>query len=292
MGYEVSVTPLQMVTAYSAIANGGELLAPHIVKEIRAPDGTVRYEAQRRVVRRVMTPQVAAEVRTMLRDVVAGGTSTKADLATLDVAGKSGTALRNAHGHYIAGSYTASFVGLFPDDKPQFVILVKLDNPQMGFYGGIVAGGVTNVVLRAALAARDAALNRGELASSVHAPRADTTAAGRAAERVHAATERRNDSSAIADSLREAARAVPADSDPRTGEYYVVTLPAKTRSIPPVVSPRAVPDVSGLPLRSAVRALHAAGFRVELISGVTSSSVPAAGTMLEAGRVVKLGTPK
>jgi cell division protein FtsI (penicillin-binding protein 3) len=289
MGYEVSVTPLQMVTAYSAIANGGELLVPHIVKEIRAADGTVRYAAQRQVVRRVMTPEVATEVRTMLRDVVAGGTSTRADLATLDVAGKSGTALRNAHGRYIAGSYTASFVGLFPDDKPQFVILVKLDNPQMGFYGGIVAGGVTNVVLRAALAARDAALNRGELASSVHAPRPDTTPAGKAAERARLASERRIDSADVADSLRELAHAPPADSDPRTSESYVVTLPSKTRAIPPVVSPRAVPDVSGLPLRSAVRALHAAGFRVQLVQGAALPLVPVAGTMLEAGRVVKLG---
>jgi cell division protein FtsI (penicillin-binding protein 3) len=292
MGYEVSVTPLQMVTAYSAIANGGELLAPHIVREIRSPNGTVRYEARRRVVRRVMSPEVAATVRTMLRDVVAGGTSTKADLATLDVAGKSGTALRNAHGHYIAGSYTASFVGLFPDDKPQFVILVKLDNPQMGFYGGIVAGGVTNVVLRAALAARDAALDRGELASSVHAPRPDTTAAGRVAERARAATERRNDSTAIADSVRGAARAVPPDSDPRTGEYYVVKLPSVTRPVPAVVSLRAVPDVSGLPLRSAVRMLHSAGFRVQLITGASVPMQPEAGSMLAPGRVVKIGTPR
>jgi len=289
MGYEVSVTPLQMVTAYSSIANGGELLTPHIVKEIRAPDGTVQYSARRQVVRRVMTPEVAAQVRVMLRDVVAGGTSTKADLATLDVAGKSGTALRNAHGRYISGSYTASFVGLFPDDKPQFVILVKLDNPQMGFYGGIVAGGVTNVVLRAALAARDAALNRGELASSVHAPRPDTSPAGRAAERARLVSERKVDSVEIADSLRELAHAVPVVSDPRTSESYIVTLPSNTRAIPPVVSPRAVPDVTGLPLRSAVRALHAAGFRVQIMPGAAVPLMPVAGTMLEPGRVVKLG---
>jgi cell division protein FtsI (penicillin-binding protein 3) len=289
MGYEVSVTPLQMVAAYSSIANGGELLAPNIIKEIRAPDGTVLYQEHRRVVRRVMTPQVAQAVRTMLRDVVASGTSTQADLATLDVAGKSGTALRNAHGRYIAGSYNASFVGLFPDDRPQFVILVKLDNPQMGFYGGIVAGGVTNVVLRAALAARDAALNRSELVSSVHAPRPDTTAAGRAAARLREAGQRRIDSVAIADSLRDAAQTAPADSDPRTGGYYVVKLPVVNRPVPPVVSPRAVPDVSGLPLRMAVRALHAAGFRVQLVPGAPANSVPVAGTMLEPGRVVKLG---
>jgi cell division protein FtsI (penicillin-binding protein 3) len=292
MGYEVSVTPLQMATAYSAIANGGELLAPHVIKEIRSPDGTLRYQAKRTLVRRVMTPQVAASVRVMLRDVVAGGTSTKADLATLDVAGKSGTALRNLHGHYIPGSYNASFVGLFPDDRPQFVILVKLDNPQMGFYGGIVAGGVTNVVLRAALAARDAALNRSELASSIHAPRPDTTASGRAAERRREATEKRNDSTAIVDSVRLAARAVPAESVPRTGGNYIISLPAAGRPAPPAHSPRAVPDVTGLPLRTAVRMLHAAGFRVELMRSDSAATVPAAGTLLEPGRVVKLGAPR
>ncbi|HEY5086853.1 MAG TPA: PASTA domain-containing protein, partial [Gemmatimonadaceae bacterium] len=135
-------------------------------------------------------------------------------------------------------------------------------------------------------------LDLGELASSVHAPRPDTTAAGRVAERVHAAEERKTDSSAVADSLRDAARTVPADSDPRTGEYYVVTLPSTTRAVPPVVSPRAVPDVAGLPLRLAVRELHSAGFRVELIPGAPPTVVPAAGTMLEPGRVVKLGMPQ
>ncbi|MDQ2890977.1 MAG: penicillin-binding transpeptidase domain-containing protein [Gemmatimonadota bacterium] len=288
MGYEVSVTPLQMVTAYSAIANGGELLAPHVIKEIRSADGTVRYAARRTVVRRVMASDVAAQVRVMLRDVVAGGTSTKADLATLDVAGKSGTALRNAHGRYIAGSYTASFVGLFPDDKPQFVILVKLDNPQMGYYGGVVAGGVTNVVLRAALAARDAALDRGELASAVHAPRSDTSAEGRLAEQTRAASARRSDSAAIAESLLVASRVLPADAEIGAGASYVVTLPSVPRPVPPVVSLRPVPDITGLPLRSAVRALHAAGFRVQLVQGATYGVVPATGTMLEPGRVVRL----
>jgi cell division protein FtsI (penicillin-binding protein 3) len=292
MGYEVSVTPLQMVAAYSAIANGGELLAPHIVKEVRAPNGTLRYTAHRTVVRRVMTPDVAAQVRTMLRDVVAGGTSTRADLATFDVAGKSGTALRNSGGRYIAGSYNASFVGLFPDDNPQFVILVKLDNPQNGFYGGIVAGGVTNVVLRAALAARDAALNRTELAAAIHAPRPDTTPAGRAAALRRAAATLRRDSTERVDSLSDLARDVRTAPDPRTGQYYVVKLPEIAHPAPPAQSPRAVPDVAGLPLRSAVRILHASGFRVQLAPGSKFAMQPAAGTMLEPGHVVKLGTPQ
>ncbi|MGI8546467.1 MAG: penicillin-binding transpeptidase domain-containing protein [Gemmatimonadaceae bacterium] len=304
MGYEVAVTPLQLVAAYSAIANGGELVAPQIVKEIRAADGVVQYTAHRRVIRRVMSPAVAATMRKMLRDVVAGGTSTKADLATLDVAGKSGTARHNVHGHYESGKYTASFVGLFPEDKPQFVVLVKLDDPQNGYFGGIVAGSVTNVVLRAALAARNAALDLGELASSIHAPRPDTTAAGRAAEKKKrtgdsasaAVAKKHLDSLAAADSGKHAVRPLPplatVDPDPRTGEFFVVKLPAVARTAPSSAVPRAVPSVEGLPLRGAVRALHAAGFRVQLVRGGPEGPVPGTGTALVPGRVVRLGVPQ
>jgi cell division protein FtsI (penicillin-binding protein 3) len=298
MGYELAVTPLQLVTAYGAIANGGELLAPRIIKEINAPDGSVIYTGKRRVVLRVMSPEVAATMRGMLRDVVTGGTSTRADLATLDVAGKSGTARLNIDGHYQRGAYTASFVGLFPEDNPQFVVLVKVDNPQNGaYYGGVVAGSIANVVLRAALSARDAALNIGELAASVHAPREDSSEkaiaerrkeAARAESAASAAAARRADTS-TKDSIRKALPLVSAAPDPRTGEYYVVKLPAVTRVAPPASSPRAVPDVQGLSLRDAVRVLHAAGFRVQLLPGTSQGPIPGAGTLLGPGRVVKLG---
>lgn len=305
MGYEVAVTPLQIAAAYAAIANGGELVAPQIVKEIRSPNGSVLYTAHRRVVRRVMSPAVAGTMRQMLRDVVTGGTSTKADLATFDVAGKSGTARRNVHGHYQAGSYTASFIGLFPEERPQFVVLVKLDAPQDGYYGGVVAGSVTNVVLRAAIAARNSALDLGELATSVHAPRRDTTAAGRAAERKRltadsvaaAAVESARVQARRADSLRgdtgtrPVLRLATTEPDPRTGEFYVVQLPTARRIAPRATSVRIVPNVEGLPLRAAVRALHASGFRVQLVPGA-SGSVPVSGTPLAAGRVVKLGVPQ
>src|SRR6266480_2264968 len=168
MGYEIAVTPLQLVTAYAAIANGGELLEPHLVKEVRASDGKVVYRAEPRAVRRVMSGEVARTVQQMLLAVVQEGTATKADLATFDVAGKSGTARRTTqNAGYTAGNYTASFVGLFPGNDPQYVVLVKLDSPKGRHYaGGDIAAPVTQIVLRAALAARDAALNRRDLAAS------------------------------------------------------------------------------------------------------------------------------
>lgn len=286
MGYEIAVTPLQLAMAYGAIANGGVLLAPHIVKEIRSPRGEVIYRAQPRRVRRIMPASVAATIRGMLRAVVASGTSTRADLATYDVAGKSGTARRVSAGRYERGSYTASFVGMFPEENPQYVILVKLDNPQGAYYGGVVAGSVTNVVLRAALAARDAALDLGALSRYAHAPRRDTTAGTRAI--VPEPTGRRDSPPALDSAARGRILAVGADTDPRTDASYIVKLPARPRISPPVSAIRVVPDVAGLPVRDAVRILHDAGFRVALAPGL-AATLPAAGTPLARGRVVRLG---
>ena len=131
MGYEIAVTPLQLAAAYVPIANGGLLLEPALIREIRAPDGKVRYHHEPRVLRRVMDPAIAAEVRQMLVGVVTGGTSKEAAMLNFDVGGKSGTSRRTIGKHgYGAGAYTASFVSLFPAESPQYVILVKLNNPE------------------------------------------------------------------------------------------------------------------------------------------------------------------
>ncbi|HEV7389365.1 MAG TPA: penicillin-binding transpeptidase domain-containing protein [Gemmatimonadaceae bacterium] len=291
MGYEIAVTPLQLVTAYAAIANGGELLEPHLVKEIRSSEGKVVYTAEPRVVRRVMSFEVSRTIQQMLLAVVQEGTATKADLATFDVAGKSGTARRTSGGEgYTAGNYTASFVGLFPGNDPQYVVLVKLDSPKGAHYaGGDIAAPVTQIVLRAALSARDAALNRQDLAASER-DAASKSGKGKEppAERMARADERLD-------------KPDPASYDPNgnisqreaeaPAKSYVVDLPAGIRSAPTPVTPRAVPDVRGLTLRAAVRALHNAGFRVRLLTASASGTAPAAGTMAAPGTIVELVRP-
>jgi len=95
-----------------------QLLEPHLVKEERSTDGKVLYRAETRAVRRVMSGEVARTVQQLLLAVVREGTATKADLATFEVAGKSGTARRTSqNAGYVAGNYTASFVGLFPGER-------------------------------------------------------------------------------------------------------------------------------------------------------------------------------
>jgi cell division protein FtsI (penicillin-binding protein 3) len=281
MGYELSVTPLQLVAAYGALANGGELLEPHVIKEIRGADGNVIYQAKRRVLRRVFSKKVADDVRGLLRSVVDSGTAVKADLAAFEVAGKSGTARRTVQGKgYVAGNYTASFVGVFPADNPQYVILVKFDSPKRAFYGGEVAAPVTSVVLRAALAARNAALDRSELAS---------------VERDIPLTKPEKEpgsDSLVAATTRDSAAPKPVElpsAEERTADPgHLIPLPFVKHAIVPDKSLRAVPEVAGLSLRSAVRALHRAGFRVMLATALGSPTIPAAGTLLPAGSVVKL----
>ncbi|HVD60354.1 MAG TPA: penicillin-binding transpeptidase domain-containing protein [Gemmatimonadaceae bacterium] len=276
MGYELAVTPLQLVAAYSAIANGGELLEPHIIKEIRSADGELLYRSTPRVIRRVVSPSVASAIQQMLLGVVESGTATRADLATYLLGGKSGTARRTEQGKgYVLGNYTASFVGLFPADKPQYVVLVKLDSPRHDYYGGEIAAPVTKVVLRAALAARDAALNREELATveRVRGGNADSLAQSESAAA---------GSSNATEPVRELEEA------PAQHGAVTIALPFAPRKQVVDQTPRDVPDVTGLTLRDAVRALHRSGFRVRLTPQRGGATIPAAGTMLPPGSIVKL----
>src|SRR6266481_3790549 len=165
IGYELAVTPMQIAAAYGAIANDGVLLEPTLIREIRAPNGTVRYRHRPEPVRRVVTPLVAAKLRDLLRGVVeAGGTAERAALANFQLAAKTGTARRVVGGRYAAGQYTASFAALFPADEPQLVVVMKIDNPQKGsYFAAQTAAPVTRSMLEQALAARTVALDRARL---------------------------------------------------------------------------------------------------------------------------------
>ncbi|HJQ20894.1 MAG TPA: penicillin-binding transpeptidase domain-containing protein [Gemmatimonadaceae bacterium] len=278
MGYEVSVTPLQLAMAYAAIANGGELLEPVLVKEIRTPDGTLLYQRARRVVRRVIPDDVAKTMRGLLAGVVEEGTAVAADLATYALAGKTGTPRRTVDGHYAPMQYNPNFVGLFPADAPQLVIVVKLSSPKGNFYGGATAAPVTKAILQAALAARDAALDRAELV-------ADARPASASRPRAEQAGRTRPPAVATRQPITPAADMVASDTS-----RVVLDLPVRGEVTQATPAARGVPDVRGLTLRDAVRSLHSAGFRVQLARGTSSASAtdPAAGAVASAGSLVRL----
>ena len=158
IGYHVSVTALQMAAAVSSIANGGELVQPHAVRAI-IRDGQ-RQPVGRTVVNRTVTPEVAAELTTIMEGVVEHGTATQAAIPGYSVAGKTGTATRWADGAYVEDEHNASFVGFVPSRDPMFTILVVIDSPKgpNGYYGGAVAGPVFRRIAEASL--RDAAVPR------------------------------------------------------------------------------------------------------------------------------------
>jgi cell division protein FtsI (penicillin-binding protein 3)/stage V sporulation protein D (sporulation-specific penicillin-binding protein) len=145
MGHEIGVTPLQMTVAMAAIANGGKLVMPRIVKSIVSDDGKAISSLSPVVVRQVISPQTAREIGDALRGVVSDrGTAAAAAVPGFIIAGKTGTAQKlGAHG-YEKGREVVSFCGYLPAENPQFVGLVVLDDPHTATpemnYGGQVAG--------------------------------------------------------------------------------------------------------------------------------------------------------
>lgn len=252
IGYEISVTPLQMALAYGALANGGSLMEPRIIRETRSPQGELERRTPR-VVRGAVDRSITEEIGEVLVDVVEGGTGTRAQIDHYQVAGKSGTARMNEGGRYVAGKYFGSFVGYFPADDPQIVVYAKLDAPRSGgYYGGAVAAPMLRATMEAALASRQSPLSRARLLRSTQVA-------------VEAASEGLVDSRFATTTV-----ALPADTTVTPGDLRV-------------------PDVAGLSPRAAIRRLHQAGFRVvSHAPGAIEGTRPAAGTRLQPGDTVRL----
>jgi len=123
-GQGIAVTPLQMITAVAAIANGGKLMQPQIVKAIVDSKGKVVKEFKPKIVRRVISEETSATMREILKSVVAEGTGKAGYIEGFDVAGKTGTTEK-----YMPGKYVASFVGFAPADDPKVIVLVVIDEP-------------------------------------------------------------------------------------------------------------------------------------------------------------------
>ena len=257
-GYSFSVTSLQLAAAYGAIANGGILYSPSLVREVIGPDGTVHYRHRPEPVRRVLTPGVSTTLRRYLRGAVdSAGTGERAQLQSYALAGKTGTSRRSEGGHYVDG-YIASFAAIWPIDRPQLVVIVVIEDPSGAYYGGETAAPLTRKMLEEALTSRNRALDFNQLALR---------------------------GAAVAPGVPESPAAAPEPEVP------VVAVPWPPDGKPPAAPPAAVPDVAGLSVRAAALALHRSGFRVMLEgSGTAVSSRPAAGASAPRGTTVTVVT--
>lgn len=151
IGQEVLVTPIQLLMAYCAVANGGTLIRPRVASALLSEDGDPVRTIPVEQVRRVLSPETAATFRSFLRDAVLSGTATEAALPWIEVAGKTGTAQKSAPGGrgYDAGRYVASFVGMVPFENPVLVGLIILDEPRGAYYGGAIAAPVFRDIVAA-----------------------------------------------------------------------------------------------------------------------------------------------
>jgi cell division protein FtsI (penicillin-binding protein 3) len=290
IGQEVSVTPVQIISAISAIANGGTLYRPHIVQEIRG-DAPVALPA-RAEPQQVTDAETAATVRGMMETVVLSGTGTPAQLNGYTAAGKSGTAQKidTNTGRYSPNQYVASFVGFAPVNEPAVTILVVLDSPEGAHHGGEVGGPVFKRIAEQVLAYLDVAHD-----VPMSAPAGTETAKNRQQTQVAGPdTFRANANQGTAD--HEAAnrenvarfRDVVAKKD--QAENRVASQEANGGAPTIAFSEEdsvEVPDFSGQSVRGVTEACSRLGLIPSLLgSGVALEQTPEAGTRVIRGSTV------
>ncbi len=264
MGYEISVTSLQLAAAYAALANDGVLMQPHLIREVRDASGEVVRRREPTPVRRVVSGEVAADVRRVLRSVVEEGTATRASMSSLPLAGKTGTARLAGSDGYDEQRYAASFVGFAPVEDPKLLVLTKLEDPQGDYYGGLTAAPVSRMALEAALSSRGTVIP-GDSWRPEGFRRVDW--GGRSAG------ERTGSS-------RESGPYVLAVGGDRPDRWSPDDGSGETAVLP---------DLSGMTVRAAAARLHEIGLHVDLRSaGEVDSQRPAPGTRMAPGDTVVL----
>ena len=256
-GYEMQVTAVQLAAAYAAIANGGILYTPTLVREIHSPDGKLLYRHRPEPVRRVISPGVAATLRRYLQKAAGTGSSAEGiEIEEFRLAGKTGTARKVINARYVTGKYVSSFAAIWPADRPELVAIVVIDEPKGAYYGSQTAAPLTRRILMDAIASRNRALDFDQLARRDALP-------------------------------RTGAASVNADARPERPPVVAVRWPygddQATREVRPV------PDVAGQPARAAIAQLHAAGFRVAVEGlGSVASTVPGAGSAVRTGETITI----
>jgi len=266
IGQEVGVTPLQMATAYSVIANGGSWVKPHIVREMRSPDGSTLFQAKLES-RRALKSDTVEKLRGMMEGVTLHGTAKKAQVEGYTAAGKTGTAQKidPKTRAYSATKYIGSFVGFAPVSNPAVVIIVVIDEPQGAYHGGDVAAPVFREIAEQILP---------ELSVQ---PDAETKAAPQLiAESRQPSPQETQEEEQRAATLPQVAKNL------NGGPREVVFAPATRRGA-------LMPDLRGQSVRDVVRTCAQLGLNLEAKGeGRAMRQIPAAGAELTSGQIVRV----
>jgi cell division protein FtsI (penicillin-binding protein 3) len=272
IGQEIGVTPLQMASAFGALANDGVRITPHLVREIRESDGSVNYTATPREIR-VVSAETARSLRGMLEGVTLNGTAKQAQLNGYSAAGKTGTAQKidQRTKAYSTTKHIASFVGFAPVDNPAVVIIVVLDEPAGAYHGGEVAAPVFREIAEQILPG----LNIAPDIELKNQPRGDlvaqSTIDGRSREEQDRLTQERQ--ATIPHQVRVQGKSNSGD---------VVFALASNRAV-------LMPDLRGRSVRDAARICAQLGLRLEAHGeGRAIRQSPAAGSELHAISVIRV----
>ena len=275
-GYESMISPLQTLAFYNAVANGGKMIQPLIVKEVRSNDHLVQQFEPRIIREKICSDETLAAVREMLEAVVESpaGTAKKIRTSLYRIAGKTGTAHKFQDGHWVDNSYYTSFAGYFPADNPKYSAIVIIDSPKFGLMAGDAAAPVFREIADK-IYAGDVEMHR-TIADKAIPKDVPGVAAGRF-EDLHEICNRLGVSNYNNDTL------LPEWVVP--GKFANRAIYWKTNR----TESGLVPDVKGMPLRDALFLLENFGYRVRVQGrGRVVSQLPQPRQAIKKGETILL----
>ncbi|SDK40338.1 stage V sporulation protein D [Natronincola ferrireducens] len=293
-GQGISVTPIQLITAVSAIVNDGRLMQPRIVKELVDGEGKVVHRFDEIMVRQVISQKTSEEMRNIMESVVSEGSGKAAYIPGYKVGGKTGTAQKVVNGRYAQGIYVSSFIGIAPSDDPQLAVLAIVDEPGgYSHFGSVVAAPIAKEILEESLRYLDIKPKYTEaeaealVQNEVVVPEVRGLTVKEASQiLLQTKLEYGTWPEYIGDG-----NAIVADMFPkptaRVPEKSIIMLYTKVNeNLPVSVS---VPNLKNKTIREANAILSAMGLKLKITgSGLAYSQTPEAGTDVEPGTIISV----
>lgn len=284
-GQSVAVTPIQMITAFSAVVNGGRLMRPHIVAAVLDEEGNTVQRTAAQVVANPIKPETSETMRELLEKVVSIGGGKNAYIEGYRVGGKTGTAQVYIDGKVSSSVHIGSFIGFAPADQPRFAVLVIVNAADVPVdYGGTTAAPFARQIIEDTLAYMGYRKETGEEQKKVAVPDVMGMTLDAAQKKLRSMSLKW-ETDGVSDVVT--AQMPPPGASLITGGQ-VMLYTAEQESITPDVMV-CVPDVNGMSVVEANRLLRARGLEMELIgSGIAVKQVPAAGAYVTPGSRVKV----
>ncbi len=287
IGYEVQVTPIQMLQAYGALANDGAMMRPYIVDRVEDDRGKTIKQTRAKKIRQAIDPETVEQLKPVFEGVVSdSGTASYASIEHLSIAGKTGTAQKFEDGRY-QSRYRASFVGFFPSEDARYVTFIMLDEPRLSYYGGFTAGPIFKGISERLIGLDDDWNLQPEpdyeeperIVPKIAGFSQDDAAGFLSGLNVNFSTE--GQGQWVTGQIPEAGERI------RPGQSIVLQLAGMDRE--EGENAGRVPDVTGMSMRRAIHVLRNAGYEVQPIgSGTVGNQYPEKGTAYSDGRTVTI----